>query len=247
MKLFLCWFLVFVGGGLLFAQNARFIELTGKVEVKTAGSAVWVTAAPGMEITRDTVVSTGFKSTARMGLGNSVITIRPLTRLTLEEIAQRGNEEAVDLYLETGRVRAEVTPPSGGKTDFTVRSPSVTASVRGTAFEFDTRQIQVENGLVLFTGTTGQAVYVDAGERSYVSETQSRLIPPFESDIALLTPNLPGLSNTGDGTTGTGAPVVSIPIGPVASPPAPVVPPPSPGPGPGPSGPPGVGVTPTWP
>jgi hypothetical protein len=211
MKTFLCWFLVLTGG-CLFAQNARFIELAGNVEIKAGGSAAWVPAAPGMEIGRDTLVSTGFKSTARISLGNSILTIRPLTRLTLAEIAQRGSDEEVALYLETGRVRAEVSPPSGGKTDFTVRSPSITASVRGTAFEFDTRQIDVENGRVLFADANGQAVYVDGGERSYVDETQSRVVPPFEAELASLTPDLSGLSDTGN-DTGTSAPVISRPSG----------------------------------
>lgn len=211
MKTFFCCFLILLGA-CLFAQNgqARFIELTGTVETRARNSTNWVPAAPGMEIGRDTVVSTGFKSTARISVGNSVLTIRPLTRLSVAEIAQRGNDEAVDLYLETGRVRAEVSPPSGGKTDFTVRSPSITASVRGTAFEFDTQRIQVESGRVLFTNAGGQAVYVDGGERSYVDETQSRVVPPFEVEMVSLTPSLPGLSDTGN-DTGTGAPVIVRP------------------------------------
>lgn len=208
MKTVFCLFLV-LAGGCLFAQNARFIELTGNVEIKARGQADWLPAKPGMEIGRDTVVSTGFKSTARISLGNSALTIRPLTRLTLAELAQKGNDETVDLYLETGRVRAEVSPPSGGKTDFTVRSPSLTASVRGTAFEFDTRRIQVENGRVLFANANGQAVYVDSGERSHVDETQSRVVPPFETEIASLKPRLPGLSDTGN-DTGISEPVISV-------------------------------------
>ncbi|MDR0557924.1 MAG: hypothetical protein LBG43_08695 [Treponema sp.] len=85
------------------------------MEIKAGGAAAWVPATPGMEIGRDAVVSTGFKSTARISVGNSVLIIRPLTRLSVAEIAQRGNDEAVDLYLETGRVKAELSPPSGGK------------------------------------------------------------------------------------------------------------------------------------
>jgi hypothetical protein len=213
MKKILCGFLVLAGGWHLFAQEARFIDLTGNVEIKAGTMADWVPAAPGMEIGRDTLVSTGFKSTARISLGNSVLTIRPLTRLTLAEFLQRESAEEVDLYLETGRVRAEVSPPSGGKTDFTVRSPSVTASVRGTAFEFDTRRIEVENGRVLFANAGGQAVYVEGGERSYIDETQSRVVPPFEAEIVSLTPSLSGLSDTGN-ETGTSAPVISPPSGP---------------------------------
>jgi hypothetical protein len=213
MKTFLCWFLV-LAGGCLFAQNgrARFIDLAGTVEIKAEGQADWVPAAPGMEIGRDTVVSTGFKSTARIRVGNSILTIRPLTRLTLAELAQRGTDEEVGLYLEIGRVRAEVKPPVGGKTNFTVRSPSIIASVRGTAFEFDTRRIQVENGRVLFANANGQAVYVDGGEASFVDERQSRVVPPFEAEIASLTPNLPGLSDTVN-DAGKGAPVISRPSG----------------------------------
>jgi hypothetical protein len=211
MKTFLCGFL-FLAGACLFAQNsrARFIAITGTVEIKAGGD--WLPAAPGMEIGRDTVVSTGFNGTARIGLGNSVLTIRPLTRLSVAEIAQRGNDEEVGLYLETGRVRAEVSPPSGGKTDFTVRSPSITASVRGTVFEFDTRRIQVENGRVLFANAGGQAVYVDGGERSYVDEAQNRVTPPFEAETASLTPVLSDLSDTGN-DPGTGAPLIALPSG----------------------------------
>jgi hypothetical protein len=211
MKTVFCWVLA-LAGDYLFAQNgqARVIDFTGSVEIKAPGRTDWVPAEAGMEIGRDTVVSTGFNSTARVGLGNSVLTVRPLTRLTVAEIAQRGNDEAVGLYLETGRVRAEVSPPSGGKTDFTVRSPSITASVRGTAFEFDTRRIQVESGRVLFMNANKQAVYVDGGEQSYLDETQNRPVPPFEVEAASLTPVQPGLGDTGS-AAGTNAPVVLHP------------------------------------
>jgi hypothetical protein len=209
MKAFFCGVLIF-SGTLLFAQNgqARIINFTGSVEIKAPGRTDWVPAAAGMEIGKDSLVSTGFNSTARIGLGNSVLTVRPLTRLTVAEIAQKGSDETVALYLETGRVRAEVSPPSGGKTNFTVRSPSMTASVRGTAFEFNTRRIQVENGRVLFSSANGQAVYVDGGERSYADEAQNRPVPPFEAETASLTPIQPGLGDTGS-TTGTNAPAVS--------------------------------------
>jgi hypothetical protein len=208
MKTFFCFFLV-LAGGCLFAQTgrARVGVLSGTGEIKAGSSANWVPAAPGMEIGRDTVVSTGFKSTARISVGNSTLTIRPLTRLTVAELVQRGNDEEVSLYLETGRVRAEVSPPSGGKTDFTVRSPSLTASVRGTDFEFDTRRVQVESGRVLFVNANGQAVYVDGGRQSYVDEAQGRVVPPFEMEIASLTQSSPELSDAGI-DTGVVAPVV---------------------------------------
>jgi hypothetical protein len=109
MKYMLCCFLALACGWQLFAQNsqARFIDISGSIEIKAKGSEAWVSAAPGTEIGKDMVISSGFKSTARIALGNSILTIRPLTRLTLEEIAQREGNEEVGLYLETGRVLFE--------------------------------------------------------------------------------------------------------------------------------------------
>jgi hypothetical protein len=95
---------------------------------------------------------------------------------------------------------AVISPPAGSKTDFTIHSPSATASVRGTAFEFDTLELTVENGRVQYSGTNGQTMYVDQGEWSYVDET-NRVVPPFETAASLLTPALPELNNTGSGSS----------------------------------------------
>jgi hypothetical protein len=153
----------------LTAQTATIREISGKVEIKSPG-ADWVPAVQGQPLEKDALISTGLKSTALIALGNSVLTVRPLTRLTLEELqetraeGQAGNEQ-VRLSLQTGRIRAEVAPPAGGKTSFTVRSPSATASVRGTAFEFDGKKLFVREGKVRLSGGDGIAVYVSAGHQ----------------------------------------------------------------------------------
>jgi hypothetical protein len=195
-------------GQMVSAQDhlAQFLETSGTVEIQEPGSSLWTPAAAGMTLTRNTVISTGFRSTAVVALADSTLSIRPLTRLTLEEILQQENNTEVRLYLQSGRVRADVAPPSGGQTDFSVRSPTVTASVRGTAFEFDTLHLIVENGRVRYIGANGQSLSVDQGEQSYIDETENRLIPPFEIAHTLLTPRLPELTETG-GTT-TSAPVI---------------------------------------
>jgi ferric-dicitrate binding protein FerR (iron transport regulator) len=68
--------------------------------------------------------------------------------------------------LQTGRIRADVNPPLGGKTDFTVMSPMVTASVRGTSFDFDGVNLSVDEGRVHVTGGDQTAVYVGPGHQS---------------------------------------------------------------------------------
>jgi hypothetical protein len=189
--------------GTVFSQTpeALFIEVNGVVEIKEQGSGAsseWERAAAGDPIGRNTIISTGLKSSALISLGNSRLEVRPLTMLTLQEIIRRDNTEETILYLRTGRVRAVVNPPSGQSVDFTVSSPIVTASVRGTSFEFDGRQLWVDDGRVLLTSPNGQKVYVSGTQRSYVDEiNQNRITPPFEVEAALLRPIIPELNNTG--------------------------------------------------
>jgi hypothetical protein len=177
-------------------KQAEILEAHGTVELQDGASAEWRAAAPGDTLEKHTVISTGFRSTALISLGDSFLSIRPLTRLALEELVQKDNVEETRLYLRTGRVRAEVKSPEGVRADFTVRSPIATASVRGTSFEFDTLHLYVNEGLVRMESGSGQVVYVDEGQRSYVDESNQRMIPPFEAEAALLTPAFSDLANT---------------------------------------------------
>jgi hypothetical protein len=206
-------FIVFTAAGLA-AQTpeqkppAVLRELSGRVEVMMPGNAEWIPAGAGMRIEQAALVSTGFRSTATLALGNSTIVIQPLTRLSLEEIIERQGNEAVNVYLRTGRVRAEVRPPAGGTIDFTLRSPVVTASVRGTVFDFDTVNINVTEGRVEFAGATGSLAVVRKGETSSVDEIRATVRAPVEEKAAALSPALPPGTETGTAAAGGGtAPV----------------------------------------
>jgi hypothetical protein len=207
-----------LGGTLLFvprlhAQEAAFFRgVSGTVETRAPGSGVWVKAAAGDRIEKNTVISTGFRSTAAVAVGDSVITVRPVTRLSLEEIVRNQSGEQVRLYLQTGRVRADVKPPVGGKTDFVVRSSVGTASVRGTSFEFDTENLRVDEGRVVYSLANGRSVSVNAGGVSYVDETGHTIVGPFEAAAELLTPAPPPGSGSG-GPSGDNAPAAPPPPG----------------------------------
>lgn len=180
---------------ILSAQTAVIREISGKVEIKAAGKD-WAPAAAGQPVDNATVISTGLKSTALIAIGNSVLTVRPLTRLTLEELqetraaGQAGNER-VALSLQTGRVRADVAPPAGGKTSFTVRSPSATASVRGTTFEFDGTRLAVSEGRVRLAGGDGMAVFVNAGHQVVADTATGRTPTAVETVREELRPTVP--------------------------------------------------------
>jgi len=152
-----------------FAQKAVIKDLTGTVELKLSGSSDFIPAGVGAEVAQDTIISTGFKSTALVQAGSAVITVRPLTRLTLTEIQALQETENITLSLQSGRVRVDVNPPAGTKTSLSVSSPTATASVRGTSFEFDTRNLRVHSGTVAFMGKWGYQVSVQEGRTSVVT------------------------------------------------------------------------------
>jgi hypothetical protein len=183
--------LMILSGGLLQAQEAYIREFSGTVEVQAPGAPVWTAAETGQRITGDTRISTGFKSTASIALGNSTLIVRPLTRLSLEELRTTQGNEEVRLYLQSGRIRANVNPPAGGKTDFTVRSPTVTASVRGTSFDLDGVNLQVDEGQVHATGADGAGVYVGAGHRTASDPETGKVAGGMETAREELSPPLP--------------------------------------------------------
>ena len=172
-----------------FAQQGVIRDLAGTVEIKRASSTKWESARKGQTMENSTMISTGFRSTALIALGNSILTVRPLTRLTLVELSRMQDDEKVELRLQTGRVRAEVKKAEEGRIDFTVRSSAATASVRGTVFELDTHNLRVIEGTVAFSGPSGGAALIDAGHSSYIDERS--FSPPEEFASAKLRPSLP--------------------------------------------------------
>jgi hypothetical protein len=172
------------------AQNHRALirELRGTVETKAPDSSEWQAAAVGQELEQETLVSTGFKSEAVLELGNSTLRVRSLTRLTLAEIVAAEDADRIDIQLRAGRIRVNVKPPVGGTVEFTVQSPSATASVRGTGFDFDTVNLRVDEGTVAFSGADNTAVYVAAGQSVSPDPATGRAAAPVETTAAQLPP-----------------------------------------------------------
>ena len=173
------------------AERAVIRDFAGTVEVKLTPAGTWEAAEREQVLTGNSAISTGFRSTALIALGNTLLTVRPLTRLTITELSRSGDAERVDLNLETGRVRAEVQPPASGGIDFTVRSSAATASVRGTVFEFDTYSLVVSEGTVEFTGTVGSPVLIDAGGTGRLAERGKRAVRYTPGSPSQLRPALP--------------------------------------------------------
>jgi len=160
-----------------FAQNGVIRQVSGTVELKRAGDTGYVPAKAGDLVSGNTIISTGFKSSALIEIGGATITVRPVTRLTVTEISASGNDESLQVSLRTGSVQVAVTPPAGGRASTTVRSPNATASVRGTNFYFDARNLHVTQGTVLFKGNRGYTVQAGAGTTTVVAVNETASAP----------------------------------------------------------------------
>jgi hypothetical protein len=192
MKKMSCVFLLAVWAALaVYAQSGVIKELSGTVEIKPAGAADFTAAKVGDTVARDTIVSTGFKSTALVSVGSATILVRPLTRLSLTEIGQAQNTEDISVNLNAGRVRVDVTPPSGTRANFAVKSPTATASVRGTSFDLDTHNLYVSKGTVVYQGSGSAQARVSEGGASRIDSITGKPVSPVETHVVELLPPSP--------------------------------------------------------
>jgi hypothetical protein len=196
------------GAGLVFSQEARIRELHGTVEVREPGASAWRPAYSGQVLKPGAHISTGFKSGAVIMINGSALTVRALTRLSLEELVQSAGSGKAEINLRAGRVRANVNPPpAGGSVSFVVKSPTATASVRGTVFEFDGLRLQVDEGRVHITGSDGGGTYIGAGQAARVNAETGRASTAGESAREELTPPMPA------GAEAPAAPAAIAPAG----------------------------------
>ena len=160
------------------ALTATITEVAGKVECKLPGTD-WVAAKTGTVLPAGSLISTGFKSTAILKTESATLTVKPVTRLSLEELVKSEGTTKTQMFLMAGRVKAEVTPRKGEQAEFKVKSPTATASVRGTGFEFDGQNLLVDHGAVQFESDTGIGVSqtVVSGEFSTLSQTGTVTAP----------------------------------------------------------------------
>ncbi|MFP4375073.1 MAG: FecR domain-containing protein, partial [Spirochaetaceae bacterium] len=154
-RLFLTALVLLVATGAVAQQAAVFENVSGKVEIRPPGGA-WRTAEEGEQIPLNATVSTGFGSEATLALGRSTVTMKALSRMTVEELVEREGVSQSSTRVNVGRVSARVRSAEGVRTDFQIRGPISTASVRGTGFDFDTVRLFVTENEVELTNLLGQ-------------------------------------------------------------------------------------------
>ena len=151
--------------GSLFGISASIQSTTGKVEIKRPGEG-WIAANQGMNIDSGATISTGFNSKAIIMIGESVLEVKALTRMELEELVEQEGVIDTKLHLKVGKVKADVRSTEGLRNNFRLRSPVSTAAVRGTLFQYDGYTLWVEEGTVVMGNSIGQSRSVFQGEES---------------------------------------------------------------------------------
>ena len=131
-KLFLCLTLILFAT-LCFAQsrNIQVVSAVGKVEKQQDG--LWVPVQVGEVLSKGTLISTGFRSSATLKFEGSVISVSALSRLTIAELLENENSRNTSVFLDAGKIKADIKTSDNKRVSFTVRTPIATASVKGTA------------------------------------------------------------------------------------------------------------------
>ncbi|MBR6193420.1 MAG: FecR domain-containing protein [Treponema sp.] len=135
VKLILSVLLLSLFSASVWALDAKITQVSGKVEIQTDG-ATWKAATPNMVLKKGYIISTGFKSSATIVIDGATVKLDAMTRMTVEKLASNSSKTQTNLYLNNGKVSADVKKTSGKKVDFKVSSAASTASVRGTSFTF---------------------------------------------------------------------------------------------------------------
>jgi len=208
LAIFLTALSVYVFAQDSFLQSSVIKKMTGTVELKQAGAASFVPAVVGAQLSADTIISTGFKSTALVEVGSAVISVMPLTRLTITEIFAEEGTETIKMSLRAGRLRVDVKPPDGTKTALTVQSSAATASVNGASFYFDTMNVRVNEGTVALKGNNGYTVLVNGGSSSGVDSYSIAAAPQNNNEAGLSPPAPAGYDPRTTGNTGGNVPVI---------------------------------------
>lgn len=170
-----------------FAVEAKITSVSGKVQKQEKGSSVWVDVKQNDVINEGTILSTGFNSSVTINIDGSICTLQPLTRMSLEQLAQKdvvqdGQNKTVTktaLYLDTGKASFKVNSTDKKLNDFKMYSPASTASVRGT------EGVMYANGLV--RGVTGLIAVSSGGDRNLVQKNRDKFFVPSMQPISVFT------------------------------------------------------------
>lgn len=149
------------------AMEATVVSTTGKTELQQPNGD-WVQLKTGDKLEKGSVIQTGFKSELVLQIKGTKVTVSPLSRLTIEQVAEKDTKDETRLYIDSGALKADVQKSENRRVGFTVRSSVATASVRGTILSVKNRfgrtGINTQQGIVAVWKSNQQGAQISTDE-----------------------------------------------------------------------------------
>lgn len=142
----------------------KVIGVQGDAElIRARGGAESTQLVGGEEVSEKDRIITGMDSAVQLQFGgNSVVVVKELTDFKVGEFAQDEDSARTRLWLKAGEVSAEVNPNKSGQSDFSVKTPTATCSVRGTGIDVahagGQTQQRTRHGAALFFSDSGRSM-----------------------------------------------------------------------------------------
>jgi hypothetical protein len=112
--------------------TAQLAKADGEVTVRRDGGA-WELAEAGRNLTEADEIATGVDSTAAVKFSDGTeMQLKELTQIRVGKLAGAAERKKVEIELRVGEVSASVKPRKTVDTNFDIKTPTATASVRGT-------------------------------------------------------------------------------------------------------------------
>ena len=160
--------------------SAKITALEGDVTFKTNEGAKWSKASSNMELVEGTYLMTAFESSCSLVFTDgSKMNVRELSKIQINKFSSDLKKVEAEVTLYNGNLRATVHKDVDTKTDFKVRTPVSTISVRGTEKEITTlpgfgTNVTNISGLVEVTNLIGQSVMLAKGNETKVAADSKR-------------------------------------------------------------------------
>ena len=187
---FVCMIGLYIGAAAA-ADRGEIVALTQPAKIKSQGTAIRTLAIDSQVITGDVII-TGSTGKVQIELPDQTrIVIGPNSQMVINKLLFRRNDKARRVRLKAIAGTFRLITGNSPKRAFSVRTPTATMAVRGTAFDFavgksnkDTSLV-VHDGIVKFCGSGSQCVTVPSGCQTVQIDRLSRFTQPKDREERL--------------------------------------------------------------
>lgn len=154
--------------------SAKATAIEGDVTCKADGESAWKPVTVGMELKEGVYIMTAFESSCALEFQDkSVLNVKELSKIQISKFALQAKSVNANVSLFNGKVKATVHRDIDTKTEFQVKTPVSTISVRGTEEEIYYSPgfgVEVQNisGIVEVMNHIGQTQTLAKGDNTEV-------------------------------------------------------------------------------